>query len=238
MYHINRLVGVEMECSESSYNENMPKGKYWHKGTDGSVVTYGREFRFRKPMRGNDAVKAVSNLCDYLQSDTIRTDGVRAGFHLHLNFKENAYEQAVNFLLVALDIAPFIFRLVHPTRVNNSYCCDYDNYQKRDLAEIACRHYRWRNNARYHLTCQSKWLWMSALNLSYYGSIECRLHEATKSYHKIMTWIEFWSTLANLTDSFKIKPNKDMSSKDYYKSVLDRMTISDKTLERFSSCLS
>lgn len=253
MYNIARYVGIELEVCERWQNDDYPpKHQYWQKKFDGSVYSHdfggsGREFVFLKPMRGNDVIDAVSNICHWLnlhrkdrnvakcrpysmipQHYYVTTEDCGAGFHLHLDYRGMSDSVVLNFADVAHLIFDNVLRTVDESRKDNRYCLGYDT-----LPSVMYRN--WYSNSlpafdRYH-----------AINVSNIepnsskSTVEIRLHEGTMDRDKILTWVEFWATLANLCDNNRVTP-KFVREKGF-KGLLNRMKLSHKTRERFLLCV-
>lgn len=245
-YRINRRVGIELEVAESYHSEEMPpKPKYWNKKGDGSVYGIGAEFVFQKPLSGKDVVDAVSNICFWFKHRTesspkpyktiprrscwFRTEDVNNGFHLHLDYNGVSDEKALNLLDCSHLIYQNIIKTVAESRKRNSYCEEYDRLPSQEIPLLGNRR---------HFGRITRYKFINAVNLQYaHGkrTIEIRLHEGTGDKDKILTWTEFWVTLANLCDNGRVTRNFVLAGG--FAGLLNRMNLSDKTRERFEKCV-
>lgn len=266
MYRINRYVGIELEVEEMFYKrlpngevvcwETMPKkSQYWQKKCDGSVGgSYGHygegvEYVFSKPMRGREVVDAVSNICSYFHYlenlGALYSTAVNNGFHLHLDYRNKPTILGINLCETAHVLYREIVRTVAEWRTRVRYCVQYsttplDTYQyyKNTLYSeppAYMRNLEERAKSRQVAIRFPKYMWISPMNLGCHDTVEIRLHHGTSDRDEILTWAEFWSEFANLSDSGKF--TVDMAKKDGLAGLLRRMTISDKTRERFTQCV-
>lgn len=251
-YNIARKVGIELEVAESERTRAMPpKDKYWLKKGDGSISGIGAEFVFKEPLAGNDVVDAVNNICFWFKHRTpknpkpypkkdwpaagirncwFRTEHVNNGFHLHIDYNGVDDEQTMNFLDCGHFLYENIIKTVDRSRRGNGYCLPYDRLPSQMI--------RLYGNGSRNFLSVSRYMFLNPTNLYNRDgkrTIEVRLHEGTGDKDKILTWTEFWVTLANLCDNKRITPKfiHDVG----FAGVLDRMTLSEKTKERFLKCV-
>ena len=82
----------------------------------------------------------------------------------------------------------------------------------------------------YSLSMPRYWIHYSSMMTK--GSIEIRLHHSTNNLSEILTWCEFWVTLANMSDNSESVPLKTDRQE-----LLDSMNLSEETYNRFNKSL-
>lgn len=233
---VDRFVGLELEVSERYWaSDVMPrKTNVWKKKEDGSVHSYGVEYVFDGKRKGNEAVDAVNRICDFFHREQgfIRTRDVNNGFHIHLDYSDKSVTAAITLCEVAHSIAPWMFNTVESSRDDNGYCERYAETPKQLLADSIYRF----GYDKYAAEKFSRYKWIHPVQMQQYlkQTVEIRLHHGTGDRDEILTWAEWWTTLANCVDKGKILP---CESRADYSKLLDAMTVSEKTYNRFLKSL-
>lgn len=226
----NRHIGIEIEVAEREEVSDNPNPSFWEKDYDGSVGIHpslteeddeyyedgGREFKFVKPLKGNDVVLAVDDLARYFaqKGDFCEVEEVDAGYHLHIDYSEKR-AKGYEFAEVVNSLYDWMKNIVSHERHNNHYCRYFDT-----LKDAEDNRYSWVN--------------ITGLLENRRGTVEIRLHQSTKDADEILTWAEFFSELADCCDYMNLKPAK--SKKDMV-DIFNRMDISERTRERFAKAL-
>lgn len=234
MYNINRLVGIEMECSEEDKNDTLPKGLFWRKSEDESVDYFGAEYKFIRPLHGNDVVESVDQLVEHMHFMNAKVKNVDAGFHLHLNFGNQTPDDAINFIDAVSGLYPILLQHVSKERHNNQYCARYRTKITGTDTKFKPSQYIkhcWPGIDSSRLFMWDRYYWIHPYNMAgHKKTVEIRLHHSTKKRDKILTWVELWSQLA---DSFQQNKFTEINSQEEFNNLLSNMEISDKTRERF-----
>lgn len=251
-YQITRNVGVEIEAAYCNSLFEMPAHLHekWRLKSDGSVYSdrfyAGHEYVFRGPISGETVVTAINDICDYFETEIMndRMDMYDAGngFHLHIDYSEKGLEDGLNFCETAFYLKDSILKVVDESRYDNEYCY-FLNESFKDIVERNKQELNrlYSNNRLFleALKCIGRDMWISPTNLVYnfqsktMKTVEIRLHEGTANRTKILTWIEFWSNLANFCDDKIITDDKVKEGGMPF--VLDKMSgvLSPETISRF-----
>lgn len=223
----NRKIGLEIEVSEDNYYATKP-ALFWHKGVDGSVLRCGREYKFLQPLQNVNFIKAVDMLCQHFNENTskIKFRNVNAGFHIHIDYKDK-FDKALKFADLAYCLEDWMFNTVNKERQQNSYCIRLgeppSEYYNKLLSQYTTRH---------QALCNMRRKWIHVASMAKHGSVEIRLHHSTNDKMEILTWCEFWTSLAELSDNsdnFVIPEDKEQ--------LLQMMNLTEPTYNRFSQSL-
>lgn len=220
-----RRIGIEMEVSEPDLNNRQPQF-FWHKGADTSVRGCGREYRFSRPLESQEAFDAITSLCNHFDNEkTFRFQRVNAGFHLHIDYT-NKIEEALRFVDLAYSLQDWMYRTVSLERTGNHYCMPLSEVPSKSYHNMREKGY----TAIQSFSMPRRWIHYASMINKH--SIEIRLHHSTNNLSEILTWCEFWVTLANMSDNSESVPLKTDRQE-----LLDSMNLSEETYNRFNKSL-
>lgn len=234
MYNIDRLVGIEIECCEEDKNDELPKGVFWDKTEDESVEYFGAEYKFDRPLSGNNVITAVNQLVEHMENMGARVSDVDAGFHLHINFGGKTQKHGIDFVDSVGPLYQYLLPKIKEERHKNTYCREYSipvngvwTYHK----PSECMKHSWPNFPGDNATMWDRYYWIHPRNMAYgKKTVEVRLHHSTKNAEEILTWTELWVQLANLFDRGEFPVVDSVQS---FNQLLSGLCVSDATKERF-----
>lgn len=168
----DRIFGVEIECSDCD-RYNAPDNwefQYEHCG-----------YEYVSPLlSGDNGLDQIRGLYDAIRPLVDR----RCGLHVHVDVRDFNDDEKLE-LVKRLRADKHLFAdKVDPSRLINSFCDG-------DLPVV-------RNGESFYDYTErlegDRYVWVNLLSVYKHGSIEFRLHEATKDAEKVCDWVEFLTT--------------------------------------------
>lgn len=196
------LVGLEVETENipllEDYEVNPDTDvpyvpfKYWTVKRDGSLKgKYPYEFVLKMPLAGNDLYKAIRELAKFLhfyREDIVLSE--RASLQVHLDVRSMSLEQLTNLVVLYCTFERLLYRYCGGNRENNIFCVPFwkQNQNLQDICYLMDPH---ESVETYILTFQScqKYSGLFIGPIINLGSVEFRMHPATRRTHEILEWV-------------------------------------------------
>jgi len=211
-FHVNKLVGIEVECCISNSVEWERSLRYWQTTSDGSIDSasdyYGIEL-VSSPAQGDALLESINSLIDWrenMQSEFGKESvhvNQSCGLHIHFNSLDYSAKEVAYIGIVYKRLEGLIKQIMPPSRQDSRWCKDFgdvisykslrsidseqelvDLYYEGMDSQPSTEKY---NDARY-----------CALNLHsryYHGTLEFRLHSGTTNKAKIINWITILNSI-------------------------------------------
>lgn len=224
-------IGVELEVLDGRRSGGLisMSSLHWTVGGDGSLSSYseGAEYKFTKPLYGNQAIKSVTALCRAMARSNARADS-SCGFHLHLDFNNWSYDGLRRFITIAAPFYEKVSGIVHESRVRSGggYCA------ARSPSEFASDLSNARDLQSLSQLQRTRYYWMNLASLGRHKSIEIRMHHGTIRSDEVLTWADFWTKLVFYSAKRKGAVPARISS-SYINSVIDSLGLHPLTQDRF-----
>ena len=116
----NCFLGIEVEL-EGVSSGRVANGMYqwWRSESDGTLRNEGREFVFREPFAGQDAVNGINSLYDNWRSEWIISE--RGSMHVHVDIRDMNADQYLVFRIYMLALDDYLFSF-SPERYSSPFC--------------------------------------------------------------------------------------------------------------------
>jgi len=196
------------EDEDEDYTEyNYPSG--WKDTYDASIEDEsGREF-IMEPEFGDDALKKISNFCDWLRDEDFYVDN-SCGLHVHTDAFYLGIEQLKGILLVSRALEPFIYKMIPKRRAESRYSKPMDEIDSKIILEVKnardfCDLWYGIMNDTKATTEKYNSSRYRGLNLHsrfFHGTIEYRYHHGTISDYYINNWVLFCLAISDYGKNF------------------------------------
>jgi hypothetical protein len=144
---------------------------------DGSLRDGGLEYKFSKPLRGNDVVSAITNLVGAWRATKIPSHSYRTSDHIHIDISDFTEDDIDRLYLNSFYLERSLFNMGRSmfNREHNTYCVPHYKFlQSEDF-----RRYTGFN-------CFKLPKYLSFRFSEEYGTIEYRMFESTNSASEIL----------------------------------------------------
>jgi len=229
-YQLNKSktpVAVEIECVHDEYHTD-DDGEYyingypknWSDVYDGSISEGGREF-IMMPEVGDDALKTVSEFCDWALENGFYTDN-SCGIHVHTDAFYSGVSELKGILLVAKALEPFIYKMLPQERSTSRYSAHMsekvsteDILDIKNIGEFCNLWYNGMNstNASTEKYNDSRYRGLNMHSRMLHGTIEYRYHHGTLNSEHITNWMIFCLAISDF--------GANLLNRDTYKRTVD-----------------
>lgn len=196
----NCLIGVEFEF-EGVKGERItdrhsaqklackePWAQYWRVKHDGSLHDNGAEYLFERPLFGEDAIEAVTQMLKYAREHEFKVN-IRTGGHVHVDVRDLSRVQlAVHNVLYAL-FEKAVYRLAGNNREENVFCLPWykADAMSTHVNNINSDHHNIRHAAE--ALGDEKYGGLNLDSLARFGSVEFRHALSTTDADWFIKWI-------------------------------------------------
>lgn len=201
LVNVDKLIGVELEVERSDL-WFMPNnsGKYWDVKGDDSLRNRGVELVLKEPLCNKVLYKAIKTLYTDVQSKWLyyhkKVKSPRCSTHIHLDMREESYNNVINFYLICALVEPVLFALVPKYRAYSPFCqSTFDTNQAYMFSSnitTSTRHPKepiYDINIENMLAFESRYASINLYSLMTHGSIEFRLFDLALTESRLLRYI-------------------------------------------------
>ena len=214
-------VGLEIEV------ENMKRApdkysQFLSVKADGSLRNGGLEVIFSHPLRGEDVVKATTEIFKGLEAAGKPEFSERCGVHVHLDVRPLSPEQLLSIVSNYSIFERSLYKFCGGNRSSNIFCLPYYKAE-RGLHNLGDFHKS--GNVMFLLEYADKYYGLNIKAVDRYGSLEYRMLPGTPSSARVLTWINIllsihkWSVANTRNGHDLLKSVSKMGVLDYAKQV-------------------
>lgn len=197
MIQPNYIFGIEVEVEQVPHPEiNSHDSSYWSITHDNSLRDNGYEF-VSLPLKARLLENALTQLQNSLPHSA--TFSPRTSVHVHMNVRDLTIEQICSLVILYVTCENLLFNWVGHERDKSVFCIklletNYRNY----ILELL-------NNTPSVINNWNKYTALNLHPISSIGTVEFRHMEGNLNIPRILTWINFLSSLKTYTKTTSIQ---------------------------------
>jgi hypothetical protein len=174
------LIGLEFEVECF----NKPNIELWSKDIDHSLIE-GCEYILKKPLNGDELLKAIDNLYTTLNIDTTN---YRTSIHIHLDVRDLNIFQIMELIRLYVALEDVFY--IDDYRKESPYCIKLGSYNFLNNFSIVTE-----SSFLYHCSNSFKYLGLNLNSIIKYGSLELRTLPLITDKDEFIKYLNYFMSL-------------------------------------------